>query len=138
MGTSPSSVAVVVDTDVVSFLFKGDTRGIFYEPLLVGHVNIVAAQTRAELERWALLHNWGVRRYSELRLHLKDYLFAGVDEATCLRWAEIKVNAQRIGRPISGADAWIAATALNYAVPLVTHNPDDFKHVPGLIVLTEK
>ncbi len=138
MSASPSHDAVVVDTDVVSFLFKGDTRGTLYEPHLVGCVNIIAAQTRAELERWALLYNWGVRRHSKLRFYLEDYLFVGIDEATCLRWAEIKVNAQRIGRPISGADAWVAATALTYAVPLVTHNPDDFKYVPGLTVLTEK
>jgi predicted nucleic acid-binding protein len=39
---------------------------------------------------------------------------------------------------MSEADAWIAATALAFAVPLVTHNPDDFKNVPGLTVITEK
>ena len=138
MSASLTYDAVVADTDVVSFLFKGDTRATLYEHLLVGRVNIIAAQTRAELERWALLYNWGARRHSKLRLYLEDYLFASVDEATCLRWAEIKVNGERRGRPISGADAWIAATALHYAVPLVTHNADDFKNVPGLTVLTEK
>jgi hypothetical protein len=29
-------------------------------------------------------------------------------------------------------DAIIAATALEYGVPLVTRNVDDFKHIPGL------
>lgn len=138
MSTSPSHDVIVVDTDVVSFIFKGDTRGTLYEPYLDRSLGIIAAQTRAELERWALLHNWGARRHSQLRLYLKGYLFAEVDEAICMKWAEVKVNAQRIGRSISGADAWVAATALAYAVPLVTHNPNDFKNVPGLTIITEK
>jgi tRNA(fMet)-specific endonuclease VapC len=44
--------------------------------------------------------------------------------------------ARRAGRPIGPADAWIAATALRYGVPLVTHNPSDYTGVPGLSVLS--
>ncbi|MFZ4764325.1 MAG: type II toxin-antitoxin system VapC family toxin [Roseimicrobium sp.] len=32
-------------------------------------------------------------------------------------------------------DAIIAATALEYGVPLVTRNVDDFKHIPGLQII---
>lgn len=32
-------------------------------------------------------------------------------------------------------DAVIAATALEYGVPLVTRNVDDFKHIPGLQII---
>jgi hypothetical protein len=35
------------------------------------------------------------------------------------------------------ADAWIAATALEFRLELVTHNPADFQGIPGLIVITE-
>lgn len=138
MSIALSDDIVVVDTDVVSFLFKGDTRGALYESHLVGRLRIIAAQTRAELEHWALLHNWGPRRRSELKLFLKDYVFVEVDETVCLKWAEARAHAHRAGRPISVSDAWIAATALAYAVALVTHNPDDFKNVPGLSVISEK
>jgi len=137
MSTSLSYDIVVVDTDVISFLFKGNTLGTLYEPHLVGSLQIIAAQSRAELERWTLLHNWGPRRRSELHLYLEKYVFAEVDEAICMRWAEIKVEAQRIGRPISVTDAWIAATAIAYTVPLVTHNRRDFESVPGLTVISE-
>jgi tRNA(fMet)-specific endonuclease VapC len=138
MRSALGHAAFLVDTDVISFIFKGDTRGNLYEPRLDGSLNVIAAQTRAELERWALLHNWGLRRRIELRHFLSNFVLAEVVEATCLRWAEVMVNAHRIGRPISGADAWIAATALVYKVPLVTHNPADFENVPGLTVITEK
>jgi predicted nucleic acid-binding protein len=40
-------------------------------------------------------------------------------------------------QPVAAADAWIAATALVYGVPLITHDPRDFAGVAGLRVLTE-
>jgi tRNA(fMet)-specific endonuclease VapC len=48
-------------------------------------------------------------------------------------WARIKC---RKGRPIEDADAWIAAAALLYELPVVTHNPRHFQHIEGLKVLT--
>jgi hypothetical protein len=41
---------VVVDTDVVSFLFKGDTRSDLYRPHLEGRLAVIAARTRAEAQ----------------------------------------------------------------------------------------
>jgi tRNA(fMet)-specific endonuclease VapC len=138
VSTAIVSDIVVVDTNVVSFFFKGDTRAALYKPHLDGRLQIIAAQTRAELELWTLLHNWGGRRRDALHDYLKDFLFAEVDESVCLRWAEVQDDGQRRGRPISLSDTWIAATALVYNVPLVTHNPNDFRHVAGLTVISEK
>ncbi|MGA2771966.1 MAG: hypothetical protein ABSG26_14225 [Bryobacteraceae bacterium] len=42
------------------------------------------------------------------------------------------VAARRNGRRIETANAWIAATALLYDVPLLTHNKTDYLGVPGL------
>lgn len=129
---------VVVDTNVVSFCFKGDTRAASYQPHVQGRLQIIAAQTRAELELWTLVRNWGERRRADLHSYLKDFVLAEANEAICLRWAEIKNKAQKQGNSISVSDAWIAATALAFAAPLVTHNPVDFDNVPGLTVITEK
>jgi len=52
-------VAVVVDTDVVSFLYKQDDRSAFYLPYLVNQLPIISFMTLAELERWTLAANWG-------------------------------------------------------------------------------
>jgi predicted nucleic acid-binding protein len=40
------------------------------------------------------------------------------------------------GRPIQTADAWIAASALYYQVPLITNNRADYSAVDGLVVLS--
>ena len=53
---------VVVDTDVVSFLFKKDTRAEKFRSLLEGKTGIVSFMTVAELYRWTLVKNWGARR----------------------------------------------------------------------------
>jgi predicted nucleic acid-binding protein len=39
-------------------------------------------------------------------------------------------------RRIECADAWIAATALLYSVPLVTHNRNDYLGVPDLTLIS--
>jgi tRNA(fMet)-specific endonuclease VapC len=128
---------VVVDTDVISFIVKGDTRAARYQQHLDGRLQVIAAQSRAELELWASSHNWGWSRRNSLNTFLRLFLFAAADEAICLRWAEVQDNSKRKGRPISCADTWIAATALSYGVPLVTHNPADFRNVLGLTIISE-
>ena len=45
-------------------------------------------------------------------------------------------QAKAAGRRIESADAWIAATALLYDVPLVTHNRKDYLGVPGLKIVS--
>lgn len=131
-------MAVVVDTDVVSFLFKGDTRAELYRPHLSGHLLIISPMTRAELERWALERNWDTPRREAMRTHLRRFVLAPFDEAMCIHWAEATDTARRAGRPIGSADAWVAATALHYAVPLVTHNIGDYTGVANLALISER
>jgi predicted nucleic acid-binding protein len=60
--------SVVVDTDVVSFLFKNDSRAQLYLPLLKNRKLLVSFMTEAELEQWILLARWGesrVQRFQE-------------------------------------------------------------------------
>ena len=45
-------MAVVVDTDVVSFLYKRDTRAALYRPHLDGQLPIISFMTLAELMKW--------------------------------------------------------------------------------------
>ncbi len=127
----------VVDTDVVSFIFKGDTRAALYQTYLTGQLLVISPMTRAELEQWALERNWGARRRESMRAYLQQYILAPFDEAMCLRWAEARDSARKNGRPIGTADAWIAATALLYGSPLVTHNHIHYVGVAGLTIISE-
>ena len=61
---------VVVDTDVVSFLFKSHPAGLRYDPELAGRVALISFMTVAELERWAIQYRWGEQRLYWLHLYL--------------------------------------------------------------------
>lgn len=123
---------VVVDTDVVSFLFKRDSRSELYRPHLVGNELIISFMTLAELYRWALARNWGKPRKARLEAHLRSFAVHPFDVELCRVWAEISHGAQGHGRPIATADAWIAATAVYHGLPLVTHNKSHYAGVPEL------
>jgi tRNA(fMet)-specific endonuclease VapC len=123
---------IVLDTDVVSFLFKADTRAQIYLPQLQDRQWFISFMTEAELEQWALLANWSEKRVVWLRLFLSRFVVVPSSHDLVLKWAEAMVAARRNGRRIETADAWIAATALLYDAPLLTHNKADYLGVPGL------
>jgi predicted nucleic acid-binding protein len=131
-------MAVVVDTDVISYLFKSDTRASLYRPHLDGHLPIISFMSLAELERWTLARGWGARRRQDLLNYLRRYLIEPSSPDLCRLWAEAMDSGRRAGKPISTGDAWVAATALAYGVPLVTNNPTDFAGVTGLTIISEK
>ena len=93
--------------------------------------------TLAELELWASAHKWGNKRRDELDDFLQSYTVIESDCELCRQWSEIKNQARQGGYHIETADAWIAATAVLYRVPLVTHNRAHFVRVPGLQLISE-
>jgi tRNA(fMet)-specific endonuclease VapC len=129
---------LIVDTDVVSFLLKGDTRAQLYRPHLQDKTLALSFMTVAELYQWAYVRNWGDRKLTRLQEQLHRYVIVPFDNKLCKQWASISVQRQRLGRPISVQDAWIAATALRHSCPLVTHNGQDFSDIAGLEVISEE
>jgi predicted nucleic acid-binding protein len=130
-------VPLVLDTDVVSFLYKRDTRAKLYEPHLNDPPFIVSFMSLAEIRRWTLERNWGDKRRHELEEYLTRYLILYSDDQMCDRWAQAINSARLAGRPIAPADAWVAATALLLNVPLVTHNGTHYSGIEGLRVISE-
>lgn len=130
-------MAVVVDTDVISFHFKGDTRGELYKPHLNGEFMIISFMTLAELRQWSLKSNWGARKKADFDNYLRRYSVYHSTPELCQLWADVTDYGRRIGKSIAVPDAWIAATALFYDVPLITHNASDFSAVQGLQIITE-
>lgn len=127
----------VIDTDVLSFLFRSDSRAALYAPHLFGQVLTISFQTRAEMLRGAISANWGARRRLQLDQWLQKYAAVHSSDDLCQRWAEAVDSARRNGQPIAPADAWVAATALHLGVPLITHNKNHFIGVDGLTVISE-
>jgi tRNA(fMet)-specific endonuclease VapC len=128
--------SVIVDTDVLSYLFKGDSRGESYRPHLDGKLGVLSFMTIAELDFWASTRNWGSTRRAELTAFLEPYTVIHSDLRLCEMWAEVRSQVMRDGHHIDTADCWIAATARLYDIPLLTHNRSHFAHVSDLKTLS--
>jgi predicted nucleic acid-binding protein len=126
----------VVDTDVVSFLFKSHPLAPAYQTILAGRPLAVSLITLAEIEYGMEVKNWGADRRDLMRRFLGRFTPLLPDAATARLWARIKSAREQKGRPITFADAWIAAAALQLNVPLATHNARDYAGIPNLVVLT--
>lgn len=125
--------SLLVDTSVVSYLLKGHSLAPRYGEHLEGRLLGISFMSVAELYRWPLSRDWGELRIAALREHLRGYVVLPYDDAMSWEWARIM---SKKGRPISVADAWIAATAVRHELPLVTHNPRHFQSVDNLEIIT--
>lgn len=122
----------VIDTDVVSYLFRGDSRAERYRAYLGESVRLVSFMTLAEVKYWAVSRGWGSARRRELDDYLDQFVVIFSDDDLCEIWARVVHQARRNGRPILPSDAWIAATAISLDVPLITNNLGDYAGVDDL------
>lgn len=125
----------IVDTDVVSYLFRSDARAEPFRHHLVGRSLGISFMTIAELEYWTVVRNWGDARRARLVAFIDQFTVVPVDIPLCYAWASVRMQARRNGRPIEVADAWVAASAVRYKMPLLTNNRNDFLGVDDLILL---
>lgn len=130
-------MAVVVDTDVVSFFLKNDTRKSGYEKHLDGQFLFLSFMTVAELELWAVSANWGAKKKAFLKEYLKRFSIVHSRTEICRVWSEIMYSARRSGNVIATSDAWVAETAVFLEIPLVTNNKTDFQKVSELTIFSE-
>lgn len=125
---------LLLDSNIVSFFYKKHSLMDRYFPMIVGRDTAICFQTLAELEEGGILAKWSTAKYLQLQSFLAQYHLYHSGDDICGWWAWVR--AIRKSQPISTNDAWIAATALSYDIELVTHNPKDFRGIPGLRVLT--
>ena len=81
--------ALIVDTDVVSMVFKQDSRATLYEPVLTGSLLGISFMTLAELELWPRQSHWGPRRLAGFRQFLENYTVLPYNNDLCVLWAQI-------------------------------------------------
>lgn len=66
--------SVVVDTSVVSYLFKEHSLAPSYREHLKDRYLTISFMTLAELYRWPFERGWGETKLRTLRLHLESYV----------------------------------------------------------------
>lgn len=127
---------IVVDTDVVSYLFNGHTQADFFKPYFSNKTLAVSFMTVAQLFYGARHANWGSNKRTTLENHLKNYVVLPYDYELTLKWASMRNDCEKNGYPIEHGDCWIAATALRHDCALATNNGKHFIHVTGLALIS--
>jgi predicted nucleic acid-binding protein len=111
-----------------------------YARHLVGRTLVLAAQTVAELRYGARARSWGESRRTALEERIGRLRVAGVDNLLTTVYADLKDQCVRaghaLGQKLPDGDRWVAATAIRYGVPLVSHD-GIFRGAPGLRLITE-
>jgi predicted nucleic acid-binding protein len=127
----------VVDTDVVSFLFHNSPLAQPYRRHLTGQLLVMSFMTLAEIRYGMLQAHWGATRVARMEAYLKQFVLYGCDSDLCTTWAQVVHSERASGRVVSAQDAWIAATAIQNGVPLVSHNRRHFAGIQNLTLISE-
>jgi tRNA(fMet)-specific endonuclease VapC len=127
---------VVIDTNIASFMFDGDTRAAVYDRHLQGNVVGLPFQVRAEMLLGAEIAAWGESRVASLNSFLASFITVPYSDDVVAAWVTIMARSRRIGRSLEAEDGWIAACALASEATLVAHDADFRKlGVKGLRVI---
>ncbi len=129
--------AVLLDTDVFSYLNKGDTRADLYRPHVTGKAIALSFVTVGELYAWTVRKKWNAKRIAALEQHIKAAIIVPYDLELCKQYGRLKASLLDTGTVVAANDLWIATCAIRHSVPLVTHNYKHFEHIPGLQIITE-
>jgi tRNA(fMet)-specific endonuclease VapC len=130
---------VVVDTDIFIWLTRGKKEAVRYAPLVSGKRIVVSFATVAEL--WRGAHTQGYGESSKKKLEADIGLAVVVPPTSGLthEWARIsswaRSKGHALGQKSQAHDAWVAATAIYFELPLLTGNQSHFAGVDGLELL---
>lgn len=95
---------VLLDTDVYSFLTRGDTRGEAFRKAIEGQRLCLSFATIAELYKGARIRGWGHERVAGMQADLQRYLVLGCDH-------ELARNCGGFSRNVSSmGDGWRSST----------------------------
>ncbi|MDP8240255.1 MAG: PIN domain-containing protein [Candidatus Hatepunaea meridiana] len=118
--------AVLLDTTVVSFLINKDVAKLYpYLSHLQNNRMMLSFQSVAELWKGVIKVGWGEKRRTDLASFIdKWFTIIPYDEQVIHAWANLSAESERQGYRLECGDAWIAATAVIYDLPLLTHDKD--------------
>ena len=131
--------AVLLDTDVFSYLLKDDARADPYGPHVQDQTIAVSFVTVGELFSGAEKRGWGPAKREQLETKLKSVVIVPFDLEICRVYGRLSGLKTEAGtdRTIAANDRWIAACALRHDLPLISNNRRHFEGIPGLTLISE-
>ncbi len=111
---------MILDTNALSAFVDGESavgrilsqqQRVALPVIVLGEFRYGISQSRHR----AVYESW-------LSAHLGDFDILEVTESTASTYAELRVGLKRSGKPIPANDAWIAALAIQHALPLLSRD----------------
>jgi tRNA(fMet)-specific endonuclease VapC len=125
-------MSFLLDTNICSTFLKYPRRLSHRFIQHGGRLNI-ASLTLGELYTWAYRRpDPESGRNAILRDLLPQVAVLFFEHECAVEYGKTRAHLLNMGRPMDSIDLAIAATALAHNLTLVTHNTQDFLHVPGL------
>ena len=131
--------AVLLDTDVFSYLLKDDARADPYRPHVRDHTVAVSFVTVGELFSGAEKRGWGPAKREQLETKLRSVVIVPFDLEICRVYGRLSGLKTEAGtdRSLAANDRWIAACAIRHDLPLISNNRGHFEGIPGLRLISE-
>ena len=96
---------------------------IFVSTIVIAELEFGAAHSKNYLKNKSLYEQF-----------IKDFAVVPFVKEYCTLYGEIRQQLTKIGQPIGLNDLLIATTAMANGSILVTHNTDEFKRIPNLLL----
>lgn len=130
----------LLDTDTCILLLRGDEAVVSRARKQSPGDLAISAITHYELlygaERCPT--DWQARESSKIQRLLQILTILPFSHTTSAHAANLRATLSKAGPPIGPMDLLIAATALEFQMPLVSGNLREFQKVPGLSCVTWK
>jgi tRNA(fMet)-specific endonuclease VapC len=115
----------IVDTMLVSYIFRGDPLALPYRPELESDQPLyLSAQTIGELYFGAEYKGWGKPKQQKIDSLVSEYVVLPIDHETAMHYAAVRAVSKKAGRFLTSQDAWIVATAKQYGLTLISNDLD--------------
>jgi predicted nucleic acid-binding protein len=120
---------VVINGGVSRFLADAEEDELYLSVVTLGELHygiqrLPIGAKRARIEHW----------FAEELLRRFDGRVFPIDGMAAAEWGVIMARGERMGRPISEMDGWIAAIATVHGLTVVTRNVEDFAAHEGKLL----
>jgi predicted nucleic acid-binding protein len=119
---------VLVDTNAYINLTRGRKRSVHLIPFVEGRRMVLSFVTVAELRLGAHKLGYNAESWRQLNADIGDAVVVSPDDQLSNEWARLVAEARRaghaLGQKAQAHDAWIAATATLYDLPILTEDSD--------------
>jgi tRNA(fMet)-specific endonuclease VapC len=124
---------VLIDTDILSYYFKGDKTVIKNFENYLKHIDLIEISiiTYYEIIGGLMAKN-ALKQLSIFEVFASENIVIPMTEISAKISAELYSTLRQIGKTVDDIDLLIAGIAIENDLTLVTNNENHFERIPGL------